>query len=357
MPTTVLNNVRVFDGSGLSTPTTVTIEGSVVGAVGAGVPEGAETVEGAGAALLPGLFDAHVHMNAPEDLTDLIAHGVTTGLDMACFPAERMDSFRGRVPDIRSAGTPAIGPGGPHSKMPGMPDEALLTSHGQADGFVARRVADGVDYVKVVIDGDLLDQATIDAVVSAGKAHGKLTVAHASSVDAFHRAVRAGADVITHAPRDGVLDGATVAHMVRQRQVAVPTLAMMEAVSGAFGLPDGYRNARESVAALYAAGVPILAGTDCFSGPGPLRDTVRHGSGLHHELRLLVEAGLTEADALRAATSLPAHHFSLSDRGAVRPGLRADLVLVDGDPLADITATSRILGVWANGVRQAHASA
>ncbi|MFD0059242.1 amidohydrolase family protein [Streptomyces sp. NPDC127168] len=356
MPTTVLNNVRVFDGSGLSTPTTVTIEDAVLGAVGGSAPDGAETVDGAGAVLLPGLFDAHVHMNSQEDLTELVAHGVTTGLDMACFPVERMHSFRGRVPDIRSAGTPAIGPGGPHSKMPGMPDEALLTGPGQAEDFVARRVADGVDYVKVVIDGDLLDQATVDAVVAAGKAHGKLTVAHASSIDAFHRAVRAGADVITHAPRDGVLDDTTVAQMVSQRQVAVPTLAMMEAVSDAFGIPDGYRSARESVAAMYAAGVPILAGTDCFSGPGPLRDPVRHGSGLHRELRLLVDAGLTGADALRAATSLPAHHFSLPDRGAVRPGLRADLVLVDGDPLADITATSRILGVWANGIRQAHAA-
>ncbi|MFB7031946.1 MULTISPECIES: amidohydrolase family protein [unclassified Streptomyces] len=356
MPTTVLSNVRVFDGSGLSTSTTVVIEEAVIGAVGGTPPDGADTVDGAGAVLLPGLFDAHVHMNSPDDLTELVAHGVTTGLDMACFPAERMRSFRGKVPDIRSAGTPAIGPGGPHAKMPGMPREALLTDPGQAEDFVARRVAEGVDYVKIVIDGDLLDRATIEAVVAAGKAYGKLTVAHASSVDAFHRAVSSGADVVTHAPRDGVLDEETIERMISQRQVAIPTLAMMEAVSTAFNVPDGYRNARESVTAMHTAGVPILAGTDCFSGPGPLPDPVRHGSGLHHELRLLVEGGLTGVEALRAATSLPARHFTLPDRGAVRPGLRADLVLVDGDPLTDITVTSRILGVWANGVRQAHAS-
>ncbi|MFB8749099.1 hypothetical protein [Streptomyces parvulus] len=59
------------------------------------------------------LYDAHVHMNSLADLTELVAQGVTTGLDMACFPVEQMRSFRGKVPDIRSVGTPAIGPGGP----------------------------------------------------------------------------------------------------------------------------------------------------------------------------------------------------------------------------------------------------
>jgi imidazolonepropionase-like amidohydrolase len=64
----------------------------------------------------------------------------------------------------------------------------------------------------------------------------------------------------------------------------------------------------------------------------------------------LVDAGLSISAALRAATSLPAKHFGLSDRGAVEPGLRADLVLVDGDPLADISATRAIRRVWLAGV-------
>ncbi len=253
------------------------------------------------------------------------------------------------MPDIRSAGLPAIGPGGNHAKMPGMPAEAILTGPGQAAEFVARRVAEGSDYIKVVVEGDLLDQATIDVVVAAGRAHGKLTVAHASSVDAYRRAVRAGADVVTHVPRDGVVDAETVARMTEQGQLAVPTLAMMEAVTaGLRAAGDDYAFSRDSVAVLHAAGVPILAGTDALSAP-MLPVPVVQGASLHHELAPLVDAGLSETDALRAATDLPARYFGFSDRGAVREGLRADLVLVDGDPTRDVAATGRIRRVWAAG--------
>jgi hypothetical protein len=74
-----------------------------------------------------------------------------------------------------------------------------------------------------------------------------------------------------------------------------------------------------------------------------------HGASLHGELALLVRAGLAPAQALAAATSLPAKRFGLGDRGRIAPGLRADLLLVDGDPTRDITATRAIAGVWKNG--------
>ncbi|WP_439380833.1 amidohydrolase family protein [Amycolatopsis lexingtonensis] len=343
MTKTALTGVRVFDGAGLTEPTTVVLDGAVLGAD----PAGAEVVDCAGATLLPGLIDAHVHLRTPDDLTALAASGITTALDMACWPREQVDSFRGRVPDIRSAGLPAIGPGGNHAKMPGMPAEAILTAPGQAAEFVARRVAEGSDYVKVVIEGDLLGQVTIDAVVAEAKAHGKRTVAHASSVDAYRRAVRAGADVVTHVPRDGVLDAETAARMAERGQVAVPTLTMMAALTTKLGA-EGYEFSRDSVAVLHAAGVPILAGTDAFSAP-MLPFPVVPGASLHEELGLLAGAGLSEVDVLRAATELPARHFGLPDRGAVREGLRADLVLVDGEPTRDSTATGKIRRVWAAG--------
>ncbi|MFB7087884.1 amidohydrolase family protein [Streptomyces sp. NPDC056296] len=345
----VLTNVRIFDGSQLTEPTSIAFNGGVI--VPPDALPGTETVDCGGATLLPGLFDAHVHLLFPDDLVKLAAHGVTTALDMACWPPERVDSFRGHTPDIRSAGTPAIGGGGNHARMPGMPHDAILSNPGQAEHFVAQRVAEGADYIKVVIEGDLLSQATIDAVVTAGKARGRLTVAHASSVDAYRRAVQANADVITHAPRDGVLDTDIVAQMVQQQQVVVPTLAMMEAViKGLAPAGQDYAFSRDSVTALHAAGVPILAGTDAFSGPAPLPNPVSHGSSIHRELELLVEAGLSEAAALRSATDLVAQQFNLTDRGALTPGLRADAILVDGDPLADIRATRNIRRIWASGV-------
>lgn len=349
---TALTNVRVFDGVDLTGPTTVVVDGPVIGTDARGV----EILDGGGGTLLPGLFDAHVHMNAPGEPAELLDHGITTALDMACFPAEKMRSFRGMAPDIRSAGTPAIGPGGPHSHMPGMPREAVLDGPEGAEEFVARRVADGVDYIKIVVDGDRLGQATVDALVAAGQRSGKLTVAHAASLASFRRAVRSGVDVVTHVPRDGVLDQETVAQMVEQGQVAVPTLAMMKAViKGAGTEGEDYSCSRESVAALHRAGVPVLAGTDAFAGPAPVPDPVPHGTGLHHELALLVDAGLTAAEALRAATVLPARHFRLRDRGALTAGLRADLLLIDGDPLTDITATRNIRRVWCAGAEHARA--
>jgi imidazolonepropionase-like amidohydrolase len=110
-----------------------------------------------------------------------------------------------------------------------------------------------------------------------------------------------------------------------------------------------FDSARASVAAAYRAGVPVLAGTDTntdAAAPG----NFTFGDSLHHELELLVDAGLSTTDALRAATVLPAEHFGLTDRGAIAPGRRADLVLVDGDPLHDIRAMRLISRVWCGGI-------
>jgi imidazolonepropionase-like amidohydrolase len=94
------------------------------------------------------------------------------------------------------------------------------------------------------------------------------------------------------------------------------------------------------VARLRQAQVPVLAGSDA-PNPG-----TAHGISLHRELELLVRAGLSPLEALRAATSTPARAFHLSDRGRIAVGLRADLVLVDGDPTTDILATRAIRTVW-----------
>lgn len=105
-----------------------------------------------------------------------------------------------------------------------------------------------------------------------------------------------------------------------------------------------YANALETVRALKAAGVPILAGTDA-PNPGTW-----HGVSMHQELQLLLEAGLSPAEALAAATSVPAAKFRLADRGRIAVGQRADLLLVNGDALADIRATRDIAGIWKRGV-------
>jgi imidazolonepropionase-like amidohydrolase len=107
-----------------------------------------------------------------------------------------------------------------------------------------------------------------------------------------------------------------------------------------------YAAAKESVTLLHKAGVPILAGTDANQSP---MAAVKHGEALHRELELLVDAGLSNEEALRAATSLGAQCFRLADRGVIAVGKRADLVLVGRNPVDNIAATKDIKRVWIAG--------
>jgi hypothetical protein len=88
---TALTGVRVFDGQRLTEPRTVVIDGAVIGSDSSGARE----IDAAGAVLLPGLIDAHIHLHGRDTLRQLVSHGVTTGLDMATWPRELLDSLRG----------------------------------------------------------------------------------------------------------------------------------------------------------------------------------------------------------------------------------------------------------------------
>jgi imidazolonepropionase-like amidohydrolase len=361
-----LTNVRVFDGRELRGLTTVVIEGGIVGSDSAG----ARVVDAGGATLLPGLIDAHVHLLKEGHLQQLADFGVTTALDMGAWPPSMVDSLRNRtgMADIRSAGIPATTAGSSHSHLPGYPAAELVDGPAGATRFVTDRIAEGVDYIKLIADLPGPDQETLDALVAAAHQHSKLTVAHAASTAALDMALQAGVDIITHAPLDRRLTESTAARILAQKCVSIPTLTMMKGIvdrtaAAAASRPEGvaaagpsYEAARGSVAELHRAGVPILAGTDANAGPG-IPFSPRHGESLHKELELLIDAGLSTVEALRAATVLPAQHFGLPDRGVIEPGRRADLVLIDGDPTADIRATRLIRRVWCAGVEHRVASA
>jgi hypothetical protein len=125
----------------------------------------------------------------------------------------------------------------------------------------------------------------------------------------------------------------------------------LDSLSGSMNTYPGGKmeDAFASVMALHNAGVDILAGSD-VSEPVAGLGGLAHGASLHHELQLLVAAGLEPIEALRAATSVPARRFSLDDRGRIASGFRADLLLVDGDPLTNISDTLNIKAVWRGGV-------
>jgi imidazolonepropionase-like amidohydrolase len=354
-----LINVRVFDGRELREPGTVVIDGGIVGNDSAG----ARIIDAGGATLLPGLIDAHVHLLNEGHLRQLADFGVTTALDMGAWPPSMVDSLRNRtgMADIRSAGIPATTAGSRHSHLPGWPAEEMVDGPAGAAQFVADRIAEGADYIKLIVDTPGPDQETLDALVAASHRHGKLTVAHAVSTAALDMALQAGVDMVTHAPLDRPLTASAAARILVQKCVVIPTLTMMKGIAdrvaaAAAAQPEGvpaagpsYESARDSVAELHRAGVPILAGTDANAAPG-IPFSPRHGESLHDELELLIDAGLSTVEALRAATVLPAQHFGLHDRGVIEPGRRADLVLIDGDPIADIRATRQIRRVWCAGV-------
>ena len=354
--TEIFTGVRVFDGDRLLDGVwDVETDGTVirsVGRPGRAVAADATLVDGTGGTLLPGLIDAHVHVRGVEDLKALERWGVTTALDMGSW-ASILDALRrSGSSDVRGTGAAAMGPGNPLSHQPGRPADSIVASADAGAAFVAARVAEGVDYIKVIVDPPGrggLDADSVATIVRAAHGAGKLVVAHASNTHAVRLAQDAGVDVLTHAPLDADLDAGGVAEVLRAGRTVVPTLVMMEGVAANVPVPGlDYGHARETVAALHAAGVPIVLGTDANQAPG-VPANVPYGEGVHRELELLVEAGLTPTEALHAATGAAADRFGLPDRGRIAVGLRADLLLVDGDPTAVITASRAIRQVRLSG--------
>jgi imidazolonepropionase-like amidohydrolase len=369
--TTAFINVRVFDSEGLTAPSTLIVCDGVITNDVVG-PADAEKVDGHGAVLLPGLIDSHVHIDTRCDLEQCIRAGVTTVLDMATRDLAALDILRDPVdlPTVLRAGMCASAPGGTHTKKMGFAGSSAVTSEADAVRFVADRAQEGVDYIKVIVEDPrmpgtkALPAPVISAIVAAAHTRGLLVIAHAVTSAALRLADDAGVDVLTHAPLNRGLSADEAAALAARGAVLVPTLVMMRGVSHTLGRqlmfrilrrlrvapPVEYAHARGSVAAARTAGLTIVAGTDANNEAGALFSPP-HGSSLADELGLLVDAGLTPTEALQSATALPAKTFGLDDRGVIAAGLRADLLLVDGDPTVDIGAIRNVRGVWIAGLR------
>lgn len=355
-----ITNVKVFDGNDLTEERTVVIENGVISAA----TTAERTMDGQHGTLLPGLIDAHVHLRDVAELEQGTHWGTTTMLDMGTPSMALTDSLRHRrgLADIRGAGNSASAPGGMQTTKMGMPLSSAVTGPADAHRFVVDRVREGADYIKIIVEDPrtmssaALDGATIASLVEAAHRAKLKAIAHVTTIAAFTLAVDAGVDILTHAPLDAVIDANLVSSIAKRGIVSVPTLTMMQTVAKrAEQLPThragiSYAHARLTVTAFHQAGVTILAGTDANQAPGSPAQ-IQHGEALHDELALLVEAGLTPVEVLRAATVLPADYFGFRDRGVIEAGRRADLLLIEGDPTRDIAATRTIRGVWIAGVQ------
>jgi imidazolonepropionase-like amidohydrolase len=385
----VIRNVRIFDGSRVLAEDTVIVRNGKIAGIGKrlSLPADAQVIDGTGQTLLPGLIDAHTHVFG-EALKQALIFGVTTELDMFTdyrMAAEvRKQQAAGKsldAADLFSAGTLVTAPKG-HGTEYGI---SIPTINGpdEAQAFVDARIAEGSDYIKIIYDDGstyglhipTISKATMAAVVAAAHRRGKLAVVHIGSLQDARDAIDAGADGLAHLFIDRQPEPDFGRFVATHHAFVVATLTVLESVSGTAsgaslitdpnlgpyislgdaanlrksfpkgpGVTSSYATAEEAVRQLKAAHVPILAGTDA-PNPG-----TAHGASIHRELELLVNAGLTPMEALAAATSLPAEQFHLKDRGRIATGLRADLLLVKGDPTKDIKATRNIVGVWKLGV-------
>lgn len=346
-----LNNVRVFDGKHFLPPRTVVIDGAFIGSDA----NGAEHADGKDQFLLPGLIDTHCHPTSIDDLRQLTSFGVTTGLVQTLPETQIRASLLNHtgLSDLRFATYPAAAPKSPHAMMPGFQNIGLISSPEQVPHYMATVVETGTDWVKLLTENPglpTLSQASLNALVKAAHGYGKFTVCHSTAYESANMALEAGVDQIHHAPLDKPYDNTTVHKFLARGISFCPTLAMMQAVVDRSPTKGySFAVAAASVRALYEAGVPILGGTDSFSGP-VVPGRVPFGEGLHLELELLVQAGLAEVDALRSVTSLPAGYYGLRDRGYIAKGMRADLVLLGSNPLKNISATRDIKKIFTAGV-------
>jgi imidazolonepropionase-like amidohydrolase len=358
--TFAITNVKVFDGNALTDECTVVIDQGVI----SNATTADTTVDGQHGTLLPGFIDSHVHLANLAELEQGTQWGCTTMLDMGTRSMEVTDSLRHRkgLADIRGSGNTASAPGGIQTTRMGMPASSAVTGPADASRFVADRVAEGADYIKVIVEDPrimgtaALDGATIAALAEAAHHAGLIIIAHVTTIAALTTAAEAGVDVLTHAPLDSDVDDNLAFSIAQRGIVSVPTLTMMRTVASiatrlpTHGAGSDYAHARSTVTAFHRADITILAGTDANQAPGSPAP-IQHGEALHDELGLLIEAGLTPIEALRSATVIPAEYFGFTDRGVIEAGRRADLLLVDGDPTRDIAVTRAIRGVWVAGVQ------
>jgi len=386
---TLVENVRVFDGKSVHERRSVLFDGGVIidADFRGTAPAGARIVSGAGRTLLPGLIDAHTHAFKGFDLP--LMFGVTTQIDMFTAVPLMQQVKRSMAAgtnagaaDMFSAGTLATAPNG-HGTQYGFPIPTL-TRPDEAQAFVDARIAEGSDFIKIVLEQggkgtskmNSLDIATATALIEAAHRRGKLAVVHVSNEGDARAALEAGADGLVHlflgaAPQAGTVD--SLARLAKAKGAfVIPTFAVLESMAGTRGddllaepglaalvdregaatlktrygeqaRPQMLATPKAVTAALQRAGVPVLAGTDAGNA-GTL-----YGISMHRELAALVEAGLSPTAALAAATSAPAAAFKLGQRGCIAKGCKADLLLVDGNPTADIKATRRIVEVWKDG--------
>jgi imidazolonepropionase-like amidohydrolase len=358
--------------------------------------KGDQIIDVTGKWIIPGIYDLHVHtmfgnqgpnghrqaMTALDVSSATLYAGVTGFLDLfadeaTIFEARNIVRTTHEGADIFAAG-PMLTCTGGHGSDLGVKTR-IINSPREAEEQMAQLAQKHPDVVKVAYDhvrGPTMDIPTLTATIQAAKRRGFKTVVHIGTWSDAEEAMTAGADVITHLYLTDIPDR-TVAMMKEKKIIEIPTMTYQAELLHILenrsllsapllvGLlpPDllsAYRNMQpetdsflksvletqvkgrdsypRSLAKLVKAGIPILSGTDA----GDL--AVFHGYAIHRELVYLVEAGATTWQALNSATS--AAKMFLDQPSGIKEGDRADLVVLGGNPIEDITNTQTVEQVF-----------
>ncbi|MEA2784123.1 MAG: hypothetical protein QOF71_227 [Candidatus Eremiobacteraeota bacterium] len=391
MSSILFRPARVFDGEQRRDGWTVLVEGARIVAAGpapsTGAPDGARTVDLPGATLLPGLIDLHTHLllhpyderpwddqvlRDPESLRvaravvaakRTLAAGFTTVRDLGTEGAGEADVGlrraieEGVIPGPRlvcvtraivARGT--YGPAGFHSGCC-VPQGAQEVDGPESIVRVTRtQIARGADWIKVYADyrygpgGEPRPTFSADdlaLIVRIAHDAGVPVAAHATTAEGMRRAALAGVQTIEHG-NSGTAE--VFALMAERGVVYVPTLAAYEVIHRIRGWSADHPAAiakRAAFAEALASGVTIANGSDIGVFP--------HGENAR-ELELLVQHGMSPAQALLAATSVAARVLRRDDLGIVAAGARADLACVQGDPTTSIAALRNVVLVMKDGI-------
>ena len=371
----------------------IIIQDDKIASVGSGtqIPAGAQVIDLSSATVLPGLIDAHTHitmttnfgysrlgisipreaLNGARNARVTLDAGFTTirnvGASGFTDVALRDAINAGDVPGPRMlVSGPALSITGGHCDDNLLPFEWHAQSDGVADGVegVQHKTREiikyGADLIKICATGGVLShgdnpqasQYTLDemkAIVADAHRLGRKVAAHAHGAQGIRWASEAGVDSIEHG---SYIDDAAIAEMKKNGTYLVPTLYLADwflANAERIGTPpeligkarEVMPAARKNVARAFAAGVKVGFGTDAAVYP--------HGLNAH-EFAVMVKLGLTPLQAIQAATINDADLLGWSDKvGTLEPGKWADVVAVDGDPLADVTNLERVKFVMKGG--------
>ena len=382
---------RIIDGTGHPAVEhgTVLIRNGRIEAVGARVklPPGVKKVDAAGKTIIPGLINAHGHVNDVSQLNVYLRDGITT---VQSLGGAKEVQIREQVEKSAPGTFPHLYIAGLIQDSTAIPGAVAVTSPEQARQSVDDLIRNKPNFVKVRVDDFLGARAKMppevyQAVIDEAHKNGFRTAAHIVTLDDAKGVLRAGVDYIAHSVRDREIDHEFIDLMKKRKVSYCPTLTREVAVftysetpaffSDPFFLKEAdpaeiarmsdpkhqqavlndpaakwYKEhfpiAMRNLKTLSDAGVNIAMGTDGGGGPGRFQ-----GYFEHLELEYEVKAGLTPMQALLTATSGSAKALNISkDGGTLEKGKWADFVVLTANPLDDIRNTRKIDSVWIGGL-------